>query len=454
LAQVQLYTPQDLLAGTEPFEGFVREASANRIVVSDGVNATVYEGAFVYTRQGFLQGGTLAAVTSFTGSAPDFALTGLSLEAGAAFDLLELGDLQTFYATALNGNDALIGSPGDDVLQGYAGNDSASGGAGNDRLEGGPGNDRLAGGVGNDTLSGGEGIDTAATGALRRQASVSNPTVAGALTGPEGADALLSVEAVRFADGTEYFGPDTSGAAVYRLYLAALGRPADPIGLGAWSAALEAGAASVRDVAAAFTGSAEFAQRYGAPDNAGFVTQLYANALNRAPDAAGLNFWVGGLNNGSLGRPDVVLRFSDSAEFRATTAPALADGLWAPDPDAVAVARVYQAALDRSPEAAALSSWTNALDSGAATVRQLETAIVGSSEFAAKYGAAATNAAFVDLLYQNALDRPADPAALPFWAGGLDAGRITRADVVDGLAFSNEIGAKVVPLVSDGVVFV
>jgi hypothetical protein len=59
----------------------------------------------------------------------------------------------------------------------------------------------------------------------------------------------------------------------------------------------------------------------------------------------------------------------------------------------------------------------------------------------------------VDLLYQNALDRPADPAALAFWAGGLDAGRITRADVVDGLAFSNEIGAKVVPLVSDGVVF-
>ena len=40
------------------------------------------------------------------------------------------------------------------------------------------------------------------TGALRLQAAVSNPTVAGALIGPEGADALLSTEAVRFADGT------------------------------------------------------------------------------------------------------------------------------------------------------------------------------------------------------------------------------------------------------------
>ena len=153
MAQVQLYTPQDLLAGTEPFEGFVREASANRIVVSDGVSTTVYEGAFFYTRQGFLQGGTLAAVTSFTGNAPDFAITGLSLEAGNAFDLLDAGDLQTFYSTALNGNDVLLGSPGNDALQGYAGNDVLSGAAGDDRLDGGPGNDLLAGGPGNDTLN-------------------------------------------------------------------------------------------------------------------------------------------------------------------------------------------------------------------------------------------------------------------------------------------------------------
>ena len=454
MAQVQLYTSQDLLAGTEPFEGFVTQADANRIVVSDGISTTVYDGAFFYTRQGFLQGGTLAAVTSFTGNVPDFAITGLSLEAGAAFDVLDRGDLQTFYSTALNGNDALLGSPGNDVLLGYAGNDAMSGGAGNDRLDGGPGNDLLVGGPGSDTLSGGDGTDTAQTGALRRQAVLSNPAVAGALTGPEGADALLSVEAVRFADGTEYFGPDSSGAEVYRLYLAALGRPADPTSLGAWSAALESGVTSPQGAAATLIGSAEFAQRYGAPDNAGFVTLLYGNALGRAPDAAGLDFWTGALNSGALTRPDVVLGFSDSAEFKATTAPALAGGLWAPDLDAVAVERVYLAALDRSPDAAALAFWTNALDSGAATVRQLEAALVGSAEFGAKYGAAATNAAFVDLLYQNALDRPADPAALSFWAGGLDAGRITRADVVDGLAFSNEIGAKVVPLVSDGVVFV
>jgi hypothetical protein len=454
LAQVVLYSPQDLLAGTESFEGFVTEARSNRIVVSDGVSATVYEGTFFYDRFGFVQGGTLAAVSNFTRNAPDFAITGLSLEAGLAFDLIERGDVQGFYGLALNGNDVLLGSSGNDALLGYAGNDQVSGGGGNDRLEGGPGNDLLAGGPGNDTLSGGDGVDTAVTGALRRQATLADPTVAGALAGPEGADGLLSVEAVRFADGVEYFGPDSSGAAVYRLYLAALGRPADAIGLGEAAAALEAGAASTRAVAAALVASPEFAGRYGAPDNAGFVALLYQNVLGRAPDAAGLTFWLGGLDNGALGRADVVLGLSESAEFRAATAPALANGIWAPDPEAVDVVRTYLTALDRLPDAGALASGTSALESGAATARQLAASLVGSAEFASKYGGATTNAAFVDLLYRNALDREADAAGAAFWAGGLDAGRLSRADVVHALAASDEVTAKALPLVSDGIAFV
>jgi hypothetical protein len=434
VAQVVLYRPQDILSGTESFEGFVHEASSSRIVVSDGVSTTVYEGSFAYTRRGFLEGGTMTSVTNFTGNAPELAITGFSVDAALAYDLVGRGDLQTFYSIVLNGDDVLVGSPGSDVLLGYAGGDTLSGAAGDDRLEGGP------------------GLDTAATGALRRQAAVSNPAVAGALIGPEGADALLSIEAVRFADGTEYFGPDSAGAGVHRLYLAALGRAADPTSLGALSAALESGVTSTRAAAATLVGSAEFAQRYGAPDNAGFVTVLYENALGRAPDAAGLNTWVGGLDSGALTRPAVVLGLSESAESKARTAPALADGLWAPDPEAVAVERIYLTALDRPPDAGGLAFWTNALDSGAVTVRQLEAALVGSAEFGAKYGGT-TNAEFVDLLYRNVLDRSADPGGLSFWVGGLDAGRITRADVVHGIAFSDELTAKVVPLVSDGIVF-
>lgn len=451
VARVQVNRPQNLLVGT-PFDAVFFDAGPNRIAVSDGVSATVYEGAFFYTRQGFLQGGTLTAVTNFTGTSVDLAITGLALDAARAFDLIDLGDVQGFYRVALAGDDVLLGSPGDDVLPGYGGNDTMSGGAGADRLEGGDGNDRLSGGPGNDTLLGDGGADTASTGALRRQATLSNPTAAGTLAGPEGTDALVSIEAVSFLDGTVYFGPDSIGAGVQRLYLATLGRAADPIGLGAWSAAVESGSASAGTVAANLVGSAEFAQRYGAPDNAGFVALLYGNAFGRAPDPPGLDYWVGNLNTGVLTRSEVALGVSNSPEVKASTAPALAAGLWAPDPAAVDVVRAYQATLDRLPDAAGLAFWTSALESGAATTRQLVEAFVGSAEFGSKYGAT-TNAAFVDLLYRNALDREADAAGAAFWVGGLDAGRVSRADVVQGFAASNETTTTVLPYVSDGIAF-
>jgi endoglucanase len=147
-----------------------------------------------------------------------------------------------------------------------------------------------------------------------------------------------------------------------------------------------------------------------------------------------------------------VLGFSDSAEFKLKTAPALANGLWAPDPAAVDVVRVYLATLDRLPDAGGLAHWTNAHKSGGVTTQQMEAGFIGSAEFGAKYGAT-TNAAFVDLLYRNVLDRAADADGLAFWGGALDAGRVSRAEVVHGFAFSDEMTGKVIPLVSDGIAF-
>jgi hypothetical protein len=55
--------------------------------------------------------------------------------------------------------------------------------------------------------------------------------------------------------------------------------------------------------------------KYGAsPSNGQFVTALYQNVLNRAPDAGGLAYWVGELENGTLSRPEVLIGFSESAE--------------------------------------------------------------------------------------------------------------------------------------------
>ncbi len=63
--------------------------------------------------------------------------------------------------------------------------------------------------------------------------------------------------------------------------------------------------------------SAEFTSTYGninTLSNTQFVTLLYNNVLDRAPDSGGLATWVNALNAGTLSRVDVLLNFSDSAE--------------------------------------------------------------------------------------------------------------------------------------------
>lgn len=124
---------------------------------------------------------------------------------------------------------------------------------------------------------------------------------------------------VYLTDGN-YFETDPSGTAakVYRLYRAALGRAADVGGLGFHVGTIEHAGLSLLQVAQNFMGSPEFAQNYGTLDNTAFVTQLYANVLNRAPDPGGLAFHVGNLGNG-VSRAQVLLDFSESPENKANT---------------------------------------------------------------------------------------------------------------------------------------
>jgi beta-glucanase (GH16 family) len=135
------------------------------------------------------------------------------------------------------------------------------------------------------------------------------------------------------------------GAALARLYQAALGRQPDAAGLHAWIDAFEAAVptgdqAAVanatswtqyvqalasdpvngQSIASAFTHSAEFQNAYGSlTDNTAFVTQLYENSLHRAPDAAGLAAWVDAANHG-MSHEAILIGFAESAENMANTA--------------------------------------------------------------------------------------------------------------------------------------
>jgi len=114
--------------------------------------------------------------------------------------------------------------------------------------------------------------------------------------------------------------------------------------------------------------------------------------------------------------------------------------------------RYYETVLDRLPDAGGLLHWIDAREHGL-TLGQMADAFTGSAEFQARYGAL-PDRGFVERLYLNALDRPGDEEGIAHWTGALDAGVVSRADVVSGFAMSQEMAVKLTPFAEDGLAFV
>lgn len=176
----------------------------------------------------------------------------------------------------------------------------------------GAGRDIVHGGAGNDDIAGGEGLDTLVlagpAAGYRLLAGPGGWVVQGA-----GSDALSSVERIRFDDSA--LALDSGGVAgqVYRLYQAAFDRAPDLAGLGYWIDAGDGGV-PLAELARAFAGSAEFASLYGQLDHQGFVAQLYLNVLGRQGDAGGLAFHTSLLEQGITRRDETLLAFAESEE--------------------------------------------------------------------------------------------------------------------------------------------
>lgn len=136
-----------------------------------------------------------------------------------------------------------------------------------------------------------------------------------------------SLELRRVTDAAQLaFGHEGHKAAwtddVYRLYQATLDRDPDMAGLDDWTGRLADGA-DFLTVAAGFVGSREFRNAYGSTTNEEFVTLLYNNVLDRAPDAQGLRAWTAALDDGSISRTEAAAGFAQSREFVLSSADAL-----------------------------------------------------------------------------------------------------------------------------------
>ena len=160
-------------------------------------------------------------------------------------------------------------------------------------------------------------------------------------------------------------------APIVRLYFAYFLRIPDYGGLMYWIDQFSNGQ-SLEAISDAFAASSEFQQTYGALSNEGFVNLIYQNILGRAHDPGGYAFWVGELNSGRQTRGQVMIGFSESAEYEGLTN------------HEVYVTMMYIGMLRRSPEQEGFNFWVDYLDGGNSGLSLID-GFLNSQEYADRF---------------------------------------------------------------------
>lgn len=179
-------------------------------------------------------------------------------------------------------------------------------------------------------------------------------------------------------------GSDAHTVFVAHLYQLLLHRSPDPVASG-WVTALDGGA-SPASIVLGIQQSGEYLAHQ--------VVAIYGRYLNRAPDGAGAEHWLGVLQQGGTFE-QVAEGVINSAEFAALHG----------NTNAGYVRGLYQQVLGRSPGAAELDGWVRALDAGVSR-RDVITGFLASVEY---------REALIRNDYAVYLGREADPAGLAAW---------------------------------------
>ena len=193
-------TGSPVISDLTPTAGAAVTVSTAGIADADGLGTFSYRWESAATPTGpwtAIAGATQATFTPTAAQAGGLLRAVVSFTDGG-------GSLETL-PTAPTG---VVGSNG----VGTAGNDTLNGTAGDDVLAGLAGNDTLQGGAGNDSLNGGDGLDVALYSGLSTAYTLT-PLATGArqISGPEGIDTLVGIEAARFSDRTVSFNSPVTG---------------------------------------------------------------------------------------------------------------------------------------------------------------------------------------------------------------------------------------------------
>ena len=110
--------------------------------------------------------------------------------------------------------------------------------------------------------------------------------------------------------------------------------------------------------------------------------------------------------------------------------------------------RLYQAAFNRSPDAAGVGFWITQLDNGA-SLHEVAHGFVSSTEFQSLYGAAPDDIHFITLLYNNVLHRSPDSGGQQFWLDVLHNGA-SHEDLLTSFSESAENQAALASVIGNG----
>jgi hypothetical protein len=248
-------------------------------------------------------------------------------------------------------------------------------------------------------------------------------------------------------------------AMITHFYQAILRRAPDASGLSYWQdqAALIASLGGNIDetwfaMARAFFFSPEY--RSLGRDDAGFVTDLYNTFFDRAPDAAGLDYWKSQIAAG-MPRDVLLASFLFSPEFAAYTRARF--GATEARAEVDMVMDFYRGFLARLPDSGGFSYWTAQFRAaqcrGAGDVYAQVQAISASFANGAEYASHQRgNAQYVADLYNAFLRRGGDAAGVAYWIGQLDSGAQSRDDLRQAFISTPEFTARVNAVVAQSCV--
>lgn len=110
--------------------------------------------------------------------------------------------------------------------------------------------------------------------------------------------------------------------------------------------------------------------------------------------------------------------------------------------------RLYQAAFNRVPDQAGLGFWMALMDKGM-SLKEAAGFFVTSPEFTGLYGAAPSDASFVNQMYNNVLHRNGEASGVKFWLDAMQQG-LARQDVLAYFSESPENQAALIGLIGNG----